>query len=173
MKILTSIKSTFVFFVFMGFTTTACASSTVDDGHHKVPPINQPTKNVISVDVPRNTAYLIAVDHSGRTLSFKGVDANGKPYDAKPCAVCTVELSHKYGKFCGELRKSSKLKKKVLSKTLGKNYSDLPFCAGTHKIEFLGVDSHQFIRTRMNPDCISKIESGGRIIWSIPTNCAH
>lgn len=158
------------------FINTACATDTLNQSAPVVTPQAPQTSqdtDTITLKVPKNTTYVIAVSHDGQTLSFQGINEKGEVENAKPCAVCTVELSHKYGKFCDKLRDNPKLKMNVLSQTIGNKNADLPFCAGTHKVEFLGVDTHQFVRTRMNPDCISKLESGGRIIWSYPPNCAH
>jgi len=126
----------------------------------------------VSVKVPKNTRYFIAADKNGKTLLFQGIDENGRLEKSKACAVCTVELSNNYGSFCEKLRGNKDLRKRVLTKTIGKQYANLSFCAGTNKVEFLGVKRNDVIFTRMNPICLSKIEVAGSVIYSLPPGCA-
>lgn len=137
--------------------------------------INLSTTNTnndyITVRIPKNSKYLIAADGNGQTLLFQGV-SKGKIEDAKACAICTVELSNKFGSFCEKLRDNKKLRKKVLSKTIGREYKNLSFCAGANKVEFLGIQRNDVILTRMNPVCFLKEEVFGRVVYAYPPGCA-
>ncbi len=158
--------------ILLSFSTNACADQPLSATKNHPSTMNQ-HKKTISVKIPKNTAYFIAVDKNGRTIAFKGINKKGKAINSKPCAVCTAELSYKYGKSCDKLRADKKLKQKVLASTVGDQFANLPFCASTHNVEVLGLHANFVLQTSFNPDCLSKIEVGGRIIWTYPENCAH
>lgn len=139
-------------------------------------PIVNQINGTIPVKIPVGTTYFRAVNKFGKTLMFKGVNKQGKIVDPEYCAVCTTGLTNKYGRFCKKLRNDNDLKTKVLMRTIGTKYANLPFCPlitnNTSNFQLANNRNNvSFLVDSKIIECYFYSESGGDIIASWPKDC--